>query len=136
MDVREGTKGGRGREVERPVHVSECAMATLQRGAELQQELGGRNLIEPGGSWHQVNDSLRSEPVRAVMEVHGLQMYHDGRAAYACDRYQEITGHPAPTVAGSREASKEADREARQTIARELGHGRTDVVAAYVGSAR
>lgn len=136
VDVREGTKGGRGREVERLVPVSERAMETLRAGAALQQETGGRNLIEPGGSWKSVNDSLRSEPVRAVMAEHGLAGYHDARAAYASERYQQITGHQAPAVAGIREVGKEADREARQVIAQELGHGRTDVVAAYVGSAR
>jgi hypothetical protein len=136
VDVREGTKGGRGREVERLVPVSDRAMQTLQRGAVLQVELGGRNLIAPGENWKSVTDALRTEPVREIMQDHNMKMYHDARAAYACDRYQQITGHPAPAVAGQREADKPADRLARQVIGGELGHGRPDVLVSYVGSAK
>lgn len=137
VNITQGTKGGRGREVDRHVPaVSQRAMATLQRGATLQQQLGGRNLIAPGETMKSVSNSLRTEQVRAVFAEHGLRGYHDARAAYASERYQQITGHPAPAVAGHRGAGKAEDREARQVIAAELGHGRTDVVAAYVGSSR
>ena len=136
VNITEGTKGGRGRDVDRFVPVSERAMQALQRGAALQAELGGRNLIAPGETWKSVTDSLRAEPVREIMRDHGLTMYHDARAAYACDRYQQITGHPAPAVVGQREAEKPADRAARQVIGGELGHGRPDVLVSYVGSAR
>ncbi len=61
---------------------------------------------------------------------------NDLRAAYACERYAELTGHPAPVVAGHRSATREEDRAARTVIAQELGHGRIDVLGAYVGSAR
>ena len=54
---------------------------------------------------------------------------------YACDRYAQLTGCPAPAVAGCRQANKAVDRSARQILSQELGHGRADVVAAYVGSA-
>ncbi|MBI3774834.1 MAG: integrase, partial [Gammaproteobacteria bacterium] len=57
----------------------------------------------------------------------------DLRAAYACERYEQITGHPAPVVAGERQANKHDDQTARQIIAQELGHGRIDVAAAYLG---
>jgi site-specific recombinase XerD len=136
VDVREGTKGGRGREVERLVPVSERAMQTLQRGAALQAEYGSRNLIASGENWKSVTDALRTEPVREIMQDHNMKMYHDARVAYACDRYQQITRHPAPAVAGHREADKPADRLARQVIGGELGHGRPDVLVSYVGSAR
>ena len=55
---------------------------------------------------------------------------------YACKRYRQLTGAAAPAVAGRRDVDKTTDRAARQVISRELGHGRIDVVAAYVGSAR
>jgi hypothetical protein len=38
-------------------------------------------------------------------------------------------------VAVSLKNSHEIDHFARQTIAQELGHGRIDVVSAYIGSA-
>jgi len=136
VDVREGTKGGRGRDVERLVPVSDRAMQTLQRGAALQTEYGSRNLIAPGENWKSVTDALRTEPVREIMQDHNMKMYHDARAAYACDRYQQITGHLAPAVIGRRGADKPVDRMARQVIGGELGHGRPDVLVSYVGSAR
>jgi len=38
-------------------------------------------------------------------------------------------------VAGERVADKREDQAAREIISAELGHGRVDVVSAYVGSA-
>ncbi|GAB4355652.1 MAG: hypothetical protein Kow0060_07760 [Methylohalobius crimeensis] len=49
---------------------------------------------------------------------------------------EQLTGREAPVVAGRRTAGKDADRQARQVIAYELGHGRTDVTVAYLGSAK
>ncbi|MCF7997248.1 MAG: hypothetical protein K9L32_09620 [Chromatiaceae bacterium] len=66
-----------------------------------------------------------------------MRGYHDARAAFACERYQALSGQPAPVIAGGQHlADREADGQAREVIAVELGHGRTDVVAAYIGSAR
>jgi hypothetical protein len=62
--------------------------------------------------------------------------FHDMRAAYACERYQAITGHPAPVITGIRQADKALDKKARILLAQELGHNRTDVVAAYIGSSK
>ena len=54
----------------------------------------------------------------------------------ACERYEQLTGSRAPVIAGVRRASRADDHKARDAIARELGHARRDVVAAYVGSSR
>lgn len=102
--------------------------ATLAQGA-------GRNLIPAGMSWKQWNDRVH-HVWASSREQHGLAKLHDLRAANACERYAAITGAPAPAVAGHREVEKSMDREARAIIATELGHSRTDVVAAYIGSAR
>lgn len=64
--------------------------------------------------------------------MHGIPGFHELRAAYACERYQEIMGTHAP-VFGSPVENREADYEARLTIANELGHGRIDVVSEYIG---
>ena len=65
-----------------------------------------------------------------------IKGFHDLRAAYACERYQQITGSPAPVVMGERIATKAQDLHARTIIALELGHNRTNVLVAYVGSAK
>lgn len=133
VDIREGTKGGRGRDVDRWVPASNRSVAILERAIAASQ--GARNLVPPGQNFRQVNNHLH-HVVKEAFERHGLKGLHDLRAAYACERYQQLTGHTAPAVAGFRSASREADMAARETISQELGHERTDVLSAYVGSGR
>ncbi len=78
--------------------------------------------------------------VKKIMTKFGLADkrggFHDARAGFACERYRDLTGKNAPAVSGERRvADREADREARATIAVELGHGasRLDVLGAYIG---
>jgi hypothetical protein len=133
VNVTAGTKGGRGQKVDRWVPVSERAEETLTRAAYIQG--AGANLIPPDQSYRQWREHAYHAWRRASSE-HGLRGFHDLRGAYACERYKQITGCSAPAVDGRRGASKEDDVRARQIIAQELGHGRIDVVAAYLGSAR
>ena len=68
----------------------------------------------------------------------GINHVHGHRHHYAQVRYQEITGRPAPARGGptSKELppdEKQVDREARQTISAELGHGREQVTSVYLG---
>ena len=58
------------------------------------------------------------------------------RAAYACERYETLTGFAAPVVAGERLASKALDQHTRTILSQELGHGRTEVIASYIGSSK
>ena len=61
---------------------------------------------------------------------------HDLRAAYACSRYQKLTGSSAPVITGYRTVDKLTDKSAREIISQELGHNRIDVTNAYLGSMR
>jgi hypothetical protein len=133
INITAGTKGGRGKKVDRWVPVSDRARKTLKQAAGIQG--AGPNLIPPDQTYRQWRDHAYHVWQR-VAALDSLRGFHDLRAAYACERYREITGCAAPVVTGHRGASKEDDTSARQTIAQELGHGRADVVAAYVGSAR
>ena len=133
VNIIAGTKGGRGRSVDRWVPISDRAIETLKQAAAVQSN--GSNLIPSEQSYRQWRDHAY-HVWRHVASEHALRGFHDLRAAYACERYRDITGSVAPVVAGQRSASKKEDADARQTIAQELGHGRADVVAAYVGSAR
>lgn len=133
INVIEGTKGGRGREVDRWVPVTERAMQSLINAIKIQEDT--RNLVPKGMAFSQWKDHAH-HAWSHIANGHDLRGFHDLRAAYACERYQEITGYPAPAVAGERQANKHDDQTARHIIAQELGHGRADVAAAYVGSAR
>jgi site-specific recombinase XerD len=135
INVIDGTKGGR--DADRWIIISEAQRQALQHALDARP-LGSANLIAPHERYVDVAIARSSELNRArdILKQHGLPGYHDARAAYACARYEQITGYPAPAVAGMRLASKALDRQARVTISTELGHGRIDVLVSYVGSSR
>jgi hypothetical protein len=133
VNITAGTKGGRGHRVDRWVPVSGAAIGCLVRAAKAQGQ--GRNLIPPDLSWRQWNSKVH-HVWASVRDDYGLKKIHDLRAAYACERYQRLTGSAAPVVAGRLCADRSTDRAARQTIAQELGHARIEVVATYIGGAR
>lgn len=134
VKVQEGTKGGR--DAPRWVPVTDQARTTLAQ-AIASRPTGSRNLIAPNESYAQFAIARDSELNRAreILHTHGLSGYHDARAAYACERYQVLTGRAAPVVSGQRPtaAGRSSDQSARMAIALELGHGRIDVVSAYIG---
>jgi len=131
VNIQEGTKGGR--DAPRWVPVTDRGREAIERAARTAPA-GSRNLIDPSERYIDTRRSIES--ARGIMREQGVPGYHDARAAYAVERYRELTGADAPVVAGERRADKATDREAREAIAHELGHGRTDVAAAYLGSAR
>jgi hypothetical protein len=133
VNITAGTKGGRGHHVDRWVPVSGAAIGCLVRAAKAQGQ--GRNLIPPDLSWRQWNSKVH-HVWAAVRDDYGLKKIHDLRAAYACERYRQLTGSAAPVVAGRLCVDRSTDRAARLTIAHELGHARTEVVSAYIGGTR
>jgi len=128
VTIEAGTKGGRVREV--PI-VSERQIETLQRAAQAQGS--ARAVMDPSANWK----SWRNGELRAareiVQEVTGDRGLHDLRAAYAAERYEQLTGTPAPVMTDER-VDKEIDREARSIIAEELGHSRWEITNEYLGS--
>ena len=133
VNITAGTKGGRGHWVDRWVPATGRAIGCLIRAAEAQGR--GRNLIPADLTWKQWNSHVH-HVWAAVRNNHGLKKIHDLRAAYACERYRQLTGSAAPVVTGRLPVDRSTDRTARQTIAQELGHARIDVVAAYIGGGR
>lgn len=127
ITISEGTKGGREREV--PI-ASERQLEALSKAAEAQ--FLSRSLIPSEMSWREWREGELRD-AREVVQAYTGGGLHDLRAAYACERYESLTGYAAPVVAGERLADRELDREAREQIAEELGHGRIDVVSEYVG---
>ena len=120
-----GTKGGRPRTI--PI-TSTAQLDALKTAAAVQGR--GKSIMPPDKNWRQ----WREGGLRHAREtVGGL---HELRAAYACDRYKQLTGFDSPAVAGHREAGKADDYHAREVLSAELGHGRTDVLVSYVGSSK
>jgi len=133
INVTEGTKGGRGKSVDRWVPAKDAAISALEHA--IRAANGADKLIPPQATFGQWGTAV-SKTWRNAAGPLDLGPLKDLRAAYACERYRELTGYEAPVVAGQRCAEKSVDRYARRQISQELGHNRIDVVAAYVGSAR
>ena len=76
-------------------------------------------------------------PARDLLHEQGLKGFHELRAAYACERYEQLTGLAAPVNGGlGHREDRALDQRARQQISHELGHNRVDVVSAYIGGRR
>lgn len=126
VTILEGTKGGLTREV--PI-VAPSQLQALQRASDIQGQ--ARALIPSHQNWQQWREAdLRD--TRETLQAYGIDRLHDLRAAYACERYEQLTGHAAP-VQGGQIQDRDADRHAREVISQELGHHRIDVVASYIG---
>lgn len=126
VTITEGSKGGREREV--PITYPSQVQA-LERAAAAQ--CYARAVMPPDATWQSWREGGLRDAREAVQAVTGGGM-HDLRAAYACDRYQALTGHAAP-AAGGEILDRDTDLAARLTIAAELGHGRAEVAAEYIG---
>lgn len=133
INIQDGTKGGRaGASAPRWIAMDEHIRGAL-RFAQRASPAGSRNLIAPNERYLEILQEF-VRPARDILHAHSLNGFHELRAAYACERYEQITQHPAPINGGKCcQVDRNLDREARRRISYELGHGRIDVVAAYIG---
>ena len=124
-----GTKGGR----ERTLEIQEDRqIEALEQAAAIQGD--NRSIMPEDANWV----TWRQGELRDIRETLSAATgdgLHDLRAAYACERYTDLTAQAAP-VTGAVIEDRAADAKARETIAEELGHGRIDVVSAYIGGRR
>ncbi|HCE8943405.1 TPA: integrase domain-containing protein [Pseudomonas aeruginosa] len=133
INIQDGTKGGRaGASAPRWIAVDDHVREALGFARQVSP-FGSRNLIAPNESYLHLLQEIVS-PARKTLHAHNLKGFHELRAAYACERYKQITQHCAPINGGQCcRVDKNLDREARRQISYELGHGRIDVVSAYIG---
>ena len=83
-------------------------------------------------SWKEFNIHINNIALPRLHK-HKLGTIHELRAAFACDVYFKITRFPPPCISGFRLPEKEDDYHAREIISYYLGHGRINVVGAYIG---
>ncbi len=121
------TKGGRARTV--PIRNDE----QRQLLEEIKTLVKGGSLIPADLNYvQQLNRYQRQLRNAGMSKLHGL------RHAYAQQRYLELTGWKAPVAGGptSKELTPEQlapDYEARVIVSHELGHGRVEIAAVYLG---
>jgi len=133
INIQDGTKGGRsGASAPRWVIANGAVQAALQL-AHHASPIGSRNLLARDESFAEFMQRTVL-PARKILQKHGLKGFHEMRAAYACERYEQITGRAAPVNGGHcYRIDRNLDLGARQQISLELGHNRIDVVSAYIG---
>jgi len=134
IDIREGTKGGRGKEVERWVPVSERGRVALREAVQVRNQLGGQNLLRPDETFDDLVNDGEVHQARRILHEFCIKGYHELRAAWACERYEEMSGETAPVLLAGSSPEQQHDDPFRLALARELGHDRVDVVAAYIGA--
>ena len=133
INIQEGTKGGRsGTSAARWIVATEEVNAALHLARRVSP-FGSHNLLDQAESYVAfLNRSVL--PAREILHRHGLKGFHELRAAFACERYEQITGHSAPVINGKGcRINRNLDLLARKQISHELGHFRLDVVSTYIG---
>lgn len=120
-------KGGREREI--PI-LNDYQRDVLARAAVLA---GKGSMIPPDKNYKEWLSTYEKATNRA--DMHGL---HGLRHAFAQDRFEVLAGFKSPLAGGpSRDQlspeQKERDFEARMVVSSELGHGREEVTAVYLG---
>ena len=122
------TKGGRAREI--PIRTLE----QRQLIDEAKALAKGKSLVAPDYKTY----AAYLKHFRYECERIGIHAFHGHRHFYAQARYKELTGQECPARGGptSKQLTakqKSIDREAREIISREMGHGREQVTAVYLG---
>jgi len=133
INIQDGTKGGRsGASAPRWIREDDHIHDAL-RFAEKVSPDDSRNLLAPNERYLDFLQGIVG-PARDILHKNNLKGFHELRAAYACERYEQITHHPAPINGGHcYQLNRHLDQEARVQISYELGHGRIGVVSAYIG---
>jgi|TARA_Y100001001_G_scaffold164761_1_gene198644 hypothetical protein len=128
VTIEYGTKGGKSRRLKVS---SDWQLSAMRRAADIQGS--ARAVIPSEEDWKSWRENgLRF--IRETLQQSGIRGIHDLRSAYACERYEQLTGFRAPVLGGN--APRDLDREARQKISAELGHSRIDITNAYLGGQR
>lgn len=133
INIQDGTKGGRsGASAPRWIWVDDHIRDALRFAEQVSPE-GSHNLLAPNESYLDFLQEI-VRPARGILHQHNLKGFHELRAVYACERYEQITHHSAP-INGGRcyQLYRHLDQAARAQISYELGHRRIDVVSAYIG---
>ncbi|MFK0036814.1 integrase domain-containing protein [Pseudomonas monteilii] len=133
INIQDGTKGGRaGASAPRWIAVDDHVRGALTFARQVSPA-DSRNLIAPSESYLRILQKI-VRPARDILHTYNLKGFHELRAAYACERYEQMTHHSAAINGGKcNSIDPHLDRMARLQVSYELGHGRIDVTCAYIG---
>ena len=130
LDTHRGTKGGR----ERLFPIDNAMRLDAIDYARRVVVGVNESVSDPRLTLQQAIRRLRYVMERFAVTRAGLGVVPHGlRHQGAADDYRSMTGE-LPPVAGGGDVDRELDAQARQCIAERLGHGRRQIVSAYLGS--
>lgn len=132
IHLTDGSKGGRPRII--PIETPEQRKALEEAKEIARKHPKGLLMAKPGHTLHQAIRYFyrQMEKIGVTKENKGITA-HGLRHGYACRTYQKMTGE-LPPVLGGGVVDPHLDKKARLEISERLGHGRPDVVSAYIGS--
>jgi integrase len=136
VHIRKGSKGGRQRyiDLEEPGVLRDYQRSVLEQ-AKAIIERAGTSMIPDGSSFvsyrNHVYYVLHSEGIgraRNGVSFHGL------RHEYAVAYYEKQTGVTSPVKGGTEQPDPIVEQEAREALAKNLGHSRASILGCYIGS--
>ncbi len=121
INIQDGTKGGRaGASAPRWIAVDDHVQSALEFARRVSPA-GSRNLIAPHKSYLSFLQEI-IRPARDILHAQHLKGFHELRAAFACERYEQITQQRAPINGGECcQVDRYLDREARKISAMSWG---------------
>jgi integrase len=132
LELEPGTKGGRLRHIP----IDTLAKRSALDAAKVLVHDEAHFLADPKRSLVQNLDRLRNVMKRFGVTGRELGVTPHGlRHEYAGDRYTAVAG-VVPPVRGGSTPGAATDERARLQVAEELGHSRTQIASAYLGSPR
>ncbi|MBA6371498.1 integrase domain-containing protein [Colwellia sp. BRX8-4] len=130
VDIRKGTKGGRGKKVERLVKSNKRVVFALEMAVVAQSNRvsfipKSEKLITFYRRIHNI--------ALPILKEFGIEKIHDLRAAFACDDYKNELGIEAPVISGKSVTKTPEIKEKLKKISNKLGHNREYIIDSYCG---
>jgi integrase len=130
IQIKRGTKGGRERFVALDTPEKKACLERAKQFARFKQNHLGR----PGLSLLQSYKRFYNVLAKHGVTLSGMGVTAHGlRHEYANDRYSKFAGKESPVRDGG-DVEPAIDEASRLKVAKELGHGRSQITNAYLGS--
>ncbi|MFT5759642.1 MAG: hypothetical protein ACI9LM_004409 [Alteromonadaceae bacterium] len=131
VDIRRGTKGGRGRKVERLIGSNKRIVFALELAVISQEK---RKSFIPDDEKLITFYRRIHKVALPILKEFNINKIHDLRAAFACDEYKYEFGVDAPVISGETIKKTQEVKEKLKIISKKLGHNREYIIDSYCGS--
>ena len=131
VDIRRGTKAGRGKHVERLIDSNKRIAFALKLAVIAQEK---RNTFIPTDEKLITFYRRIHRVALPILKEFNILKIHDLRAAFACDEYKKELGIDAPVITGNSTKKTEIIKEKIKNISRKMGHNREYIIDSYCGS--